>query len=195
MNRAVDRSATSLGFQRAGWACLAIVATALAATSEANAQYVTTNHLREAVRSGAAQPLGSLPEAQVMSLDLVLPLRDPAALENFLADVYNPSSSSYRHFLTVAEFTAEFGPTEADYAAVVSFAKSHGLTVTGGSRDGMEVQVKGTVAAVENAFHVNMLNYQHPTEDRAFFAPDREPTTTLSFPLWHISGLSNYSTP
>jgi subtilase family serine protease len=195
MNGALDRSAISLGFQRAGWACLAIVATALAVTSGANAQYVTTNHLREAVRSGAAQPLGRLPEAQVMSLDLVLPLRDPAGLENFLADVYNPSSSSYRHFLTVAEFTAQFGPTEADYAAVVSYAKSHGLTVTGGSRDGMEVQVKGTVAAVEKALHVNMLNYQHPTENRTFFGPDREPTTTLAFPLWHISGLSNYSIP
>ncbi len=195
MNGSVSRSVTSLGFQRAGWACLAIAATALAVTTEANAQYVTTNHVREAVRSGMAAPLGRLPEAQVMSLDLVLPLRDQAALENFLADVYNPASSSYRHFLTVPEFTEKFGPTQAEYEAVVSYARAHSLVVTGGSRDGMEVQVKGTVGAVEKAFHVNLLNYQHPTENRVFFGPDREPTTTLSFPLWHISGLSNYSIP
>src|SRR5208282_3139595 len=37
--------------------------------------------------------------------------------------------------------------------------------------------------------------YQHPTEDRTFYAPDREPTPDLSVRLWHISGLDNYSIP
>ena len=59
----------------------------------------------------------------------------------------------------------------------------------------MDVQVKGTVAAIEKAFHVTMGVYQHPTENRTFFAPDREPTVDLPFQLWHISGLDNYSTP
>jgi subtilase family serine protease len=40
-----------------------------------------------------------------------------------------------------------------------------------------------------------MLTYQHPTESRTFYGPDREPTTDLPFALWHISGLDNYSTP
>jgi kumamolisin len=37
--------------------------------------------------------------------------------------------------------------------------------------------------------------YQHPTESRTFYAPDREPTTNLTFSLWHVSGLDNYSLP
>jgi len=130
-----------------------------------------------------------------MNLDLVLPLRDPAGLEALLSQIYNPSSPSYRHFLTVSEFTEQFGPTQQDYDAVISFAKSHGLTVTGGTRDGMEVQVRGSVLAVETALHVSMRLYLHPTEDRAFFAPDREPTVDLPFNLWHVSGLDNYSIP
>ncbi len=78
-----------------------------------------------------------------------------------------------------------------------SFAicKAHGLAVVGGSRDGMEVQVKGTVSAIESAFHISLMVYQHPTENRLFFGPDREPTTDLPFDLWHISGLDNYSIP
>ncbi|MGA2561479.1 MAG: S53 family peptidase [Terracidiphilus sp.] len=40
-----------------------------------------------------------------------------------------------------------------------------------------------------------MLNYQHPTEDRTFYGPDREPTTNLPFALWHVSGLDNFSKP
>jgi subtilase family serine protease len=182
-------------FRRAGWACFAIVAVVLAAATESRAQYVTTNHVREAVRSGLAQPVGHLPQSQVMSLDIVLSLRDPAALEDFLAEVYNPRSSSYRHFLTVAEFTEKFGPSTTDYEAVIRYAKSNGLTVTGGTRDGMEVQVKGPVSAIEKAFHLSMLSYQHPSEGRTFFGPDRQPTTSLGFPLWHISGLDNYSIP
>ncbi len=78
---------------------------------------------------------------------------------------------------------------------MVKCAKSNGLTVTGGSRDGMEVQVKGPVSAIEKAFHVSMMSYQHPSENRTFFGPDREPTTSLGFSLWHISGLDNYSIP
>ena len=97
--------------------------------------------------------------------------------------------------ITVKEFTERFGPSQEDYDAVIGFAKANGFTVMGGSRDAMDVQLKGTVAAIEKAFHVTMGVYQHPTEDRTFYAPDREPTVDLPFQLWHISGLDNYSIP
>jgi len=80
--------------------------------------------------------------------------------------------------LTPTEFTAKFGPNQAQYDAVVQFAVTHGLTVTGGSRDALDVQVNGPVSAVESAFHVHILTYQHPTESRTFYAADSEPTTT-----------------
>jgi kumamolisin len=51
------------------------------------------------------------------------------------------------------------------------------------------------VALVERAFHVTMRNYRHPTEDRVFFSPDREPTTDMAVKLWHVSGLDNFSIP
>jgi kumamolisin len=140
-------------------------------------------------------PVGRLPQNQVLQLDLVLPLRDPAGLNRFLSDVYNPHSPTYRHFVTPAQFTARFGPTQEQYDEVVNFAKSNGLKVVGGSRDGMEVQVKGTVQAIETALHVSMNTYQHPTENRIFFGTDREPSPSLSFNLWHVSGLDNYSIP
>ena len=154
-----------------------------------------THHVRDVVRNGQAQANGRLPNDQVLQLDLVLPLRDPAGLKSFLADVYNPSSPNYRDFLTPAQFTARFGPTQEDYETVLRFANTYGLQVVGGSRDGMEVQVKSTVANIEAAFHVNMRTYQHPTESRSFYSADREPTMDLPFNLWHVSGLDNYSIP
>ena len=161
----------------------------------AQAQSMMTRHARPEVTSGQAKFLNSLPGTQTLRLDLVLPLRDQAGLENFLREVYDPTSSIYRHFLTVPEFTERFGPTPEDYDAVVGFAKASGFKVLGGSRDGLDVQVEGSVTDIEAAFSVSMGVYQHPTEDRTFYAPDREPTVPLPFPLWHISGLDNYSIP
>jgi subtilase family serine protease len=154
-----------------------------------------TRHVREVTRTGEAKAIGQLPSNQVMSLDLVLTLSDQAGLDSFLTKLYDPASPSYRHFLSVPEFTERFGPSQADYDAVLGFVKANGFAVVGGTRDGMDVQIRGPVSAVQAAFHVTMQNYQHPTESRTFYAPDREPTTNLRFPLWHISGLDNYSIP
>jgi subtilase family serine protease len=174
---------------------LAIVAIVPILAVNAHAQSVKTHHVRDAVRNGEAQQNGRLPANQTMKLDIVLPLRDAAGLDAFLSALNNPASPSYRHFLTVPEFTARFGPSQADYDAVVRFATSNGFAVTGGSRDGMDVQVSGPVSAVESAFHLSMHTYKHPTEGRNFYGPDSEPTVSLPFSLWHVSGLDNYSIP
>ena len=167
----------------------------LAMPAISEAQSTMTRHMRDEVSAGIAPMLAQLPQDKVMSLDLVLPLRDPQGLKRFLSQLYDPASPLFHKFLTVSEFTARFGPTQEDYDSVVAFAKSSGLTVTGGSRDGMEVQVKGSVSAVERAFHVKMATYQRSSGQGTFYAPDREPTVNLPFNLWHVSGLDNFSIP
>jgi kumamolisin len=167
----------------------------LAGVLPSRAQTVLTKHVRAAVTDGRAAVLGHLPANQLLQLDVVLPLRDQAGLDTYLAEMRNPGSPNYRQTLTPSEFTEKFGPTEQDYDMLVQYLREHQLTVIGGSRDGMEVQVKGSVADIEAAFYVDLLVYQHPDENRTFFAPDREPMVSLPFPLWHISGLDNYSIP
>jgi subtilase family serine protease len=154
-----------------------------------------TRHVHDVTRSGEARPVGRLSPTGTMRLVLVLPLRNQAALEEFLNELYDPSTATYRHYLTVEEFTARYGPTQEDYDAVIRFAEANGLTVVGTSRNRVNVDVTGTVANIEKAFHLNMGLYMHPTENRTFYAPDREPTVNLPFALWHIAGLDNYSIP
>ena len=181
--------------RRTGAILLAVVGAVLAMPSSSYAQTLLTHNMRDVVRNGKAQAIGRLPANQVMTLDVVLPLRNQATLDRVVSDIYDPSSSSYHHYLTVPEFTAQFGPSQADYNAVVQYMKGNGFAVIGGTRDGMDVVVRGPVSAVQVAFHVSMHTYQHPTENRTFYAPDREPTTSLPFTLWHVSGLDNYSIP
>jgi subtilase family serine protease len=161
----------------------------------AQSETLLTRHLRAAVVNGEAKLVGRLPATETMHFDVVLALRHQPELENFLQELYDPWNPSYRHFVTVPEFTARFGPSQEDYDAVIAFAKTSGLTVVGGSRDAFDVQLQGAVANVEKAFHVTLGVYRHPTENRIFYAVDREPTVDLPFELWHITGLDNYSTP
>ncbi len=161
----------------------------------AQSQPPLTRHVREVTVNGQAPSVGRLPAGQAMRLVLALPLRNQAGLEHFLKELYDPSSASYRHFLTVEEFTARFGPRQEDYDAVIRFAEAHGLTVAGTSRNRVNVTVTGAVSEIEGAFHLTIGIYQHPTENRFFYAPDREPTPDLAVRLWHISGLDNYSIP
>ena len=163
--------------------------------SHAQSLPLLTRHVREVTTNGQARSVGRLPATQSMRLVLVLPLRNQAALNNFLKELYDPSSASYHQFLRVEEFTRMFGPNHEDYSAVVRWAETNGLRVVGTSRNRVNVDVTGSVASIEKALRVTMGVYQHPTENRTFYAPDREPTPALSVQLWHISGLDNYSIP
>lgn len=163
--------------------------------TNSQAQSMMTHHVRKMVRTGQVKAIGRLPKNQMLQLNVVLPLSDRAGLHTFLRRLYDPTSPTYRHFLTVQQFTESFGPTEKDYEAVVHFAKRHGFTVVGGTRDGMNVEIKGRVSAIESAFHVTIRTYRHPSENRLFYGPDKEPTTKLKFDLWHVSGLDNFALP
>ncbi len=154
-----------------------------------------TQHLRPAVALGLSPLLRPLSATQTMKISLDLPLRHRAELETLLGRLSDPQSPSYRKFLSVVEFTSRFGPTQQDYDAVLAFARAHNLKVTGTPANRMLVDVSGTVADIQRALHVRMNVYRNRAENRDFYAPDREPAADLPFPLWHISGLDNFSPP
>jgi len=153
------------------------------------------DHVRPEVITGQAQLLGPLPAEHRLHLSIVLPLRNQTDLNDLLDQLYSPHSPNYRQFLSVAEFTERFGPTAADYQKVVDFAKTSGFTVIATPPNRLIVPIVATAAQVEKAFHLAMNVYQHPTENRVFYSPDREPSLVLSVPVTHISGLNDYSIP
>jgi uncharacterized membrane protein len=153
------------------------------------------HHLRPVVASGRAAVVGTLPPDRQLHFSIVLPLRNQKELAGLLERLYDPASADFRHFLSVAQFTAAFGPSSDDYQAVVSFARANGFTVTGAPANRLVVPLRGSVDLINKAFHVTMTQYRHPVEDRNFYSPDREPSLDLAVPVAHISGLDNYSIP
>ena len=138
---------------------------------------------------------GEVAATNDLHLAIGLQLRNEAALNDLLAQVSDPASSNYGHYLSADEFAGQFAPSEADYQAVVNFAKAQGLTVTKTHANRMLVEVNGKASDVEQAFNVSLHTYQHPTENRAFFAPDTEPSIPADLAILDVSGLNNYSRP
>ena len=166
-----------------------------AAAAQAEPRALPTSHVPDAVSSGVAPLVGHVAPDQRLSIAISLPLRDEAALDELLPRIYDPQSPDYRRYLSVQEFSRRFAPAHSDYAAVLQFAKAHGLSVVETASNRMVLDVEGRSADIESAFHISMNVYQHPGENRTFYAPDREPTVDLDVRLLHVSGLDNFTLP
>jgi len=140
-------------------------------------------------------PKGRLPATNRLYLAIGLPLRNQAALDELLQQLQDPGSTNFHKFLTPPEFTARFGPTEADYQAVIKFAEANGLKIAGTHPNRVVLDVEGSASNVEQAFHVTLHIYKHPAEARDFFAPDTEPSVPADLSVVTVEGLSDYARP
>ena len=139
---------------------------------------------KPSLRTAAAPP--------ELDLAFALPLRHRESLTNLLQDLYDPGSPNFHQYLTPEQFADRFGPTDADYEAVVQFAQTNHLRVVTRHGNRAVLVVHGAVSDIERALHVKMGVYPHPTEARTFYAPDSEPAVDLDTPLAGIWGLHNY---
>jgi subtilase family serine protease len=163
--------------------------------SQAQERQVLDNHVPRAVLDGRAVPVNRVPSTQRLQMAIILQLRNQQQLNQFLQQLYDPNSSEYHKFLTVEQWTERFGPSAQDYQTLVGFLKGKGLNVTDTTRNRMLLDIDASVAEIESLLHVNMVLYQHPTEQRTFYAPDREPSLDLNVAVAHISGLDNFTLP
>ncbi len=109
--------------------------------------------------ANAQNDLGPVSPGLAMT-DLVLVLRrspeQQAAFNQFVADQYNSSSPEFHHWLDAAEAGARFGLSLSDISTIVNWLTSHGLSVTGTSKDRMSIRFSGTVGQVQSAFHTQI---------------------------------------
>jgi len=179
--------------------CLSVLALTTALVTgfcgAASAAALLTSHVPSAVAGHGAALAGHVDPSTPMRMQVVLPMRNKAQLRDTLSVLYNPSSPLYRHWLSVAEFTKRFGPTQKDYDTAIAFFRAQGLSVTNTAPNRYMFQVEGKAVDVERVLHVNLNLYKHPTQNRNFMAPDREPTLALNVPVQHITQLSNFVLP
>ena len=170
---------------------LALLLLSVASLPAADRQTLPTG-VPESARS---QRLGLLPATNRLQLSIGLPLRNKNAATQLFQQVYDRRSTNFHRYLTPQQFAQQFGPAEQDYQNVIDYAKSNRLEVVRTFANRALVDVEGSVADVEGMFHVKMGSYQHPTENRQFYAPDVAPTLDAGMPILYVSGLDNYVLP
>lgn len=165
----------------------------LAAAASGAPLRVLSGHVPDGVSKLRAS--GRLDTSQRLNLAIGLPWRNQAQLTEFLDQLYDRADPNWHRFLTVEQFTRQFGPTTNAYEAVAAFAQKSGFRITGKPSNRMLLQVNATVGQIESAFKIHLRQYRHSTENRLFYAPDAEPSVDVGLPILHVSGLDNYRVP
>jgi pseudomonalisin len=142
--------------------------------------------------------LAPAPVPATTTLHIGVGLTEPdAAAENaYEQDLYDPSSSSYHHFLTPARFAADFGVAPATTKAVQAWLTSGGLKVTETANAGDWIQATGTVAQIDTLMDVSIGSFR--SKGVSFLANENPPTVPAGDAIATIVGLNTlqkFSTP
>jgi subtilase family serine protease len=103
--------------------------------------------------------------------------------------VSTPGSRDYRHYLTPAQFRAEFAPTAASVQAVQQWLRSSGFSVDYTPANRLYVAADGTVGQVERAFRTTIGSYS--VRGKTLRAPETTPSVPSSLPSVTVAGLDD----
>ncbi|MGH8274660.1 MAG: protease pro-enzyme activation domain-containing protein [Gammaproteobacteria bacterium] len=120
-----------------------------------------------------ATQIGPHSESSNIKLTIGLKLHNVAKLKSFLRQVQYPGSPSYHQWLTPAKFTALYGPTTADVAAVTRFLQAHHIKVLDVSSNRILIHTEATTGAYEHALGIMINDYK--LNGRSFYSTTDSP--------------------
>ncbi|HEY5385706.1 MAG TPA: protease pro-enzyme activation domain-containing protein, partial [Acidimicrobiales bacterium] len=109
-----------------------------------------------------ATAVGTAPAGEVLDLDVVLAGQNPSGLAQAVAAVSTPGSPEYRHYVTAAQYAAQYGPSAGEVAQVSSALRSEGLTVGSPDPGSTLLPVSGTASVVSAALGTPLESVQAP---------------------------------
>jgi subtilase family serine protease len=128
-----------------------------------------------------------------VNIRVYLGWRDEAAAQRAAQAVSTPGSSSYRQFLTPAQFRQQFAPTQSSVGAVQKFLRDAGFSVVNTPENNRFVAAEGTVAQAQAAFSVELGEYA--TAGKTLRAPESAVSvpSTLAGIVQGVTGLDQSS--
>ncbi|GGA31852.1 protease pro-enzyme activation domain-containing protein [Dyella nitratireducens] len=142
-----------------------------------------------------ATQIAPLEASKAMHVEVSLNLRNVDQLQNFLASVNQPGSSNYHHFLTPAQFKAQYAPTDAQVQAVVTHLKSSGFKNIKVAANNLLVSADGTAANANAAFNANMKTFSFKGKQHFANSTDVTVPQSLGGIVDGVLGLQDYAKP
>jgi subtilase family serine protease len=136
------------------------------------------------------QRIGATDPGKTLTLAIPLKVKNPKALDAALADLYDPTSPNFHHFLSPAAFTSQFVDTSARQQ-VADHLRSERLAVHD-SGTGTVIGATGNVATVERAFNVTLSDYKDAS-GHIFSTSNKTPALPSSVAA-HVQGILGLNT-
>jgi len=142
-----------------------------------------------ATAAHADTDLGPSAATQNVTASLVLKVRDPDGLEQFVAGTADPDSWLYRQFVSTKGFVARFAPSDHDIRRITDFLAANGITVTDVYADHLLIKATGPVSAFDAVFATDMHDFTDGKH--RFHRPRHQPNVPTLFRdlLYVVEGL------
>ena len=124
---------------------------------------------------------------------ITLAYTNQSVLSNFLAELSNPKSPVYHHYLTETQFVSDFSPSLSTWDAIVGVVEGAGVSNLTLTPDRVMIAFDASPATVDSLFHTTIRSYEY--NGTAYLAPSTPPELpkSLASPLLQIDGLDTYS--
>ncbi len=105
---------------------------------------------------GVYQDLGSADDSEEFRALIGFPIRYEPLLADAIRDMYDPKSSSFREYLTVAQWLEDYGPPEEDVDLIVAYLEYCGFQVNFVANNRLLLQFTGTVGQFNKALDADL---------------------------------------
>lgn len=172
---------------------LAFAGTSVAATPSPSPDVVKGIAGSSSPRVSHSQRLDAAPAQQQRTIKVSLAPHNVAILDALLANVNDPASPQYRHFLTSAEYAARFAPTQAEVDSVAAVLKAKGLSIDAVGPGNHYVSASGNVSQLQNLFKTNLSQYRDSQTGTDFTGADSDVKVPQSLAglITDVSGLTD----
>ncbi len=108
---------------------------------------------------GSRQDLGPEDSSKQIAVTVWLRQHNKEAFDALVQQMYEKGSPQYHHWLTRAQYKANFAPTQKDAALVRDFLSAHNLTVSATEKNNHYVTASGRISDVQDAFKVQINRF------------------------------------
>jgi subtilase family serine protease len=102
---------------------------------------------------------GPIQPSRQITLTVHLNLKNQAAFDRAVEDLYTPGSPTYHQWMTDSDI-ARYAPSPAEVEIVKKELQSHGLSVLSVSSDNLSIRARGPATSVESAFQTQIHEFE-----------------------------------
>ncbi len=135
-----------------------------------------------------AQLIGPASLSQEIHFTVHLNVRNKEQFDALYQEIYTANSPRYHHYLSTAEYEAEFAPTAKTAALVKNYFAAQGMQA---KIIAERIQLRATVAQIQKTFNVKINNYRYQNKTVYSNATEPKVASEIAPYVLGITGLNN----